>query len=247
MMSGDLRTIVWKEWHSLLSGRSRRQILIIGAVLILDALIFPIQGGAGWVDDPVPMTILGLGMPLVIVGVLVPDAIAGQRERHTLSTLLASRLPDRVILFGKLGFAVALGWLTTPPMLAISLVVANVVAGPGTLLLYDWVTVGWILLAGLLVAVLTGGIGIFVSLQARTAQEAQQLTLIGLMLPVFIIPAVLMLIGSNAELGRQAAELLRALDMRLIAGAALGLLAIVDAGLLWAADRRFRRGRLLFT
>jgi hypothetical protein len=34
-MSGDLRTVLWREWRSITSGRARRQLLSTGAVLAI--------------------------------------------------------------------------------------------------------------------------------------------------------------------------------------------------------------------
>jgi ABC-type Na+ efflux pump permease subunit len=42
---------------------------------------------------------------------MITDSIAGERERQTLETLLASRLPDRAILLGKVAAITLLGWL----------------------------------------------------------------------------------------------------------------------------------------
>jgi len=244
-MRADLATIFWKEWRSLTTGRSRRQILIIGGVLGIEALIFPIQMGRDWVTDPVMMLILGVVMPLIIVGVIVPDAVAGERERKTLPTLLASRLPDRAILYGKLGFAVLFGWLTAPVMMLGSMIAANVAAGDGTFAVYDWRLVAVVLAAGLLMAILTGAVGVFVSLRAATAQEAQQMTVTGLMLPVFLLGAVFMVLGGNPEVRVQLLDMLTSLDWTVIAAGALGVIALADVILVRAADRRFRRGRLL--
>jgi len=240
----DIATVVWKEWRTLTQGRSRRQLLLIGGVLALEALIFPIQDPRGWVSDPVLLGVLGIIMPLLVVSVVVPDAIAGERERHTLATLLASRLPAGAILAGKLGFAVATGWLAGVLMLAVALVVANVVAGASPPLLYDSGTLLAVLVLGLLVAILSGGIAFFVSLRATTAQEAQQLTGVGMMLPIFIGSAILMVLAGNENL-RTMLEGVLTLDPRLILVGVMGAIALVDGVLLWAADRRFRRGRLL--
>lgn len=245
-MIADLRTVIWKEWRSLRGGRARRQVLLTGGMLAVWAVVFPIQMGADWVTDPVPLGTLGIVLPMVIVGIIVPEAIAGERERHTLSTLLASRLPDRAILFGKLGFAVVVGWLTSPVLLVIALVVVNVVQGGGGLLLYDPALMAVVLGLGLLVAVLTGGVGVFVSLRANSAQEAQQLTLMGLMLPLTVITVgASMILFTNRELARSIFDALATLDAALGVMAVLGGLALIDALLVWAADRRFRRGRLI--
>jgi ABC-2 type transport system permease protein len=243
-MSTDLRTVLWKEWRSLMGGRARRQLLVIGGVLAVMALIFPIEDGRGWVGDPVGMGILGIVMPMIVVSVIVPDAIAGERERHTLATLLASRLPDRAILYGKLGFAVVTGWLTGIVMLAVALVAANLSAAPPAPLLYEPEVLLAVLAFGFLVAILAGGIGVFVSLRASTAQEAQQLTGVGMMVPLMLASVLLMAVMGNDDLRATLAET-GPLDPLLVAAIVMAVIAIVDGALLVAADRRFRRGRLL--
>ncbi len=243
-MNADLWTVLWKEWRSLMGGRARRQLLIIGGVLAVMALIFPIEDGRGWVSDPVGIGILGIVMPMLIVSVIVPDAIAGERERHTLATLLASRLPDRAILYGKLGFAVVTGWLTGIVMLAVALVAANLSASPPAPLLYEPEALLGVLTLGVLVAILAGGIGFFVSLRASTAQEAQQLTGVGMMVPLMLASFLLMAVMSNADLRAMLAGL-GSVDPRLLVVAVAAIIAIIDGALLMAADRRFRRGRLL--
>jgi ABC-2 type transport system permease protein len=243
-VSTDLSTVAWKEWRSLMGGRARRQLLIIGGVLAAMSLIFPIEDGRGWVSDPVGMGILGIVMPMLVVSVIVPDAIAGERERHTLATLLASRLPDRAILYGKLGFAVVTGWLTGLFMLAVALVAANLSAAPQAPLLYEPEGLLLVLSLGFLVAILAGGIGFFVSLRASTAQEAQQLAGVGMMTPLMLGSFVLVAVIGNDDL-RAMLGGIGSLDPRLIVVAVLAAITIVDGALLVAADRRFRRGRLL--
>jgi ABC-2 type transport system permease protein len=243
-VSADLRTVLWKEWRSLMGGRARRQLLVIGGVLAAMALIFPIEDGRGWVSDPVGMGILGIVMPMLVVSVIVPDAIAGERERHTLATLLATRLPDRAILYGKLGFAVVTGWLTGIVMLAVSLVAANLSAAPPAPLLYEPEVLLAVLALGFLVAILAGGIGFFVSLRASTAQEAQQLTGVGMMVPLMLASFLLMAVMGNDDLRAMLAGL-GTLDPRLVVVTVMAVITIVDGALLVAADRRFRRGRLL--
>jgi ABC-2 type transport system permease protein len=187
-------------------------VLLTGGMLTIWAVWFPIQmGGREFVSDPVVMMILALTMPMVVTGILVPDAIAGERERNTLDTLLASRLPDRSILYGKLGFGVAVGWLGTPFMMTVSVVVANLVD----------------------------------SLRAPTVQEAQQLTVMGIMVPFMVVGSGALLAFSNRELRDPLVAFLESAEVWLVVAAILLALLSVDALLLVAADRRFRRGRLI--
>jgi ABC-2 type transport system permease protein len=243
-MMADLRTMVWKEWRSVRGGRARRQILLMIVVLSVFALISPIQMGKDWTTDPVMMLMQAVILPMVVVGVVVPDAIAGERERHTLSTLLASRLPDRAILFGKLGFAVTLGWVLAPLLLGIALVAANLAAIDAAPFFYDVPMLAGALVLGLLVALMTGGIGIFASLRAPGVQEAQQMTLLGLMVPVMLGTVGLVLIASNRELGQQILDWLGSAEAGYVFVGVLGIVAVVDVVLVVVADRRFRRGRL---
>lgn len=240
----DLATVMWKEWRSIFAGRARRQVLLVSGMLAFWAVIFPIQMGSDWVADPVPVALLGIAMPVVMVGIIVPEAIAGERERHTLRTLLGSRLPDRAILFGKLAFAVAIGWLAATLLLAIAIATVNITSGADEFLFYDAAVLVSVLVAGLLVSLLTGGIGIFVSLRAGTAQEAQQVTVFAMMLPMMLLTAVAFVLVGNPE-ARAFMKWLGSDGAPYVGSAAMLLLAVVDVIVLWAADRRFRRGRLI--
>jgi ABC-2 type transport system permease protein len=243
-VSTDLSTVAWKEWRSLMGGRARRQLLIIGGVLAAMSLIFPIEDGRGWVSDPVGMGILGIVMPMLVVSVIVPDAIAGERERHTLATLLASRLPDRAILHGKLGFAVVTGWLTGVAMLLVALIAANLSAAPpaplllragrpprGARLRVPDRDPGWR--------------DRLLRLAPREHRpEAQQLTGVGMMVPLMLASFLLTAVMGNDDL-RATLRGIGTLDPLLVGATVLAVIAVVDGALLVAADRRFRRGRLL--
>jgi ABC-2 type transport system permease protein len=245
-MITDLVTVVWKEWRSVSRGSSRRQLVLSGLLLAMWAVLFPLQMGRDWVTDPVPMGLLGFALPVVIVGTVVPDAVAGERERRTLSTLLASRLPDRAILYGKLGFAVAIGWLSVPLILAIALVTVNLSTPAVTPLVYDAPMAGGVLFLALLTAILTGAIGVFFSLRSATTQDAQQLTVLALMFPMLVIGMGLTAVGAaNPEFRRTLGEWIASVGLDTIVLGAMAILVLLDGALVAAADRRFRRGRLL--
>jgi ABC-2 type transport system permease protein len=185
-------------------------------------------------------------LPVVIVGTVVPDAVAGERERRTLSTLLASRLPDRAILYGKLGFAVAIGWLSVPLILAIALVTVNLSRPAAEPLVYDAPMAGGVLFLALLTAILTGAIGVFFSLRSATTQDAQQLTVLALMFPMLAIGMGLTAVGAaSPEFRRTLGDWIDSVGLDTILFGAMAILALLDGVLVAAADRRFRRGRLL--
>src|SRR5687767_627257 len=99
----DVRTVAWKEWRELLrmSGTRRsaiaRHIFSVGVISVL----WPWQFGLSFLTTNLAVTLASLTAAIYVAGA-APDAFAGERERHTLETLLASRLPDRAILLGKI-------------------------------------------------------------------------------------------------------------------------------------------------
>ena len=110
-MIADLWTVMWKEWKELFVQRGSMRGGLLRLVIVIGVLgiVPPLQAGREWVDSPMVLAFAGW-MPLLLVTSVVADSFAGERERHTLETLLASRLPDRAILFGKVGTAVSYGW-----------------------------------------------------------------------------------------------------------------------------------------
>ena len=130
----DILTVMWKEWRELVwhGGSAARRPAQPGgpARRVRRAAAVPVGRRLGDLagDD----VLLGLGAADARRG-RVADSFAGERERHTLETLLASRLPDRAILFGKVLAAVGYGWVLVMLMLVLSLVTVNLtVATPGS-------------------------------------------------------------------------------------------------------------------
>src|SRR3972149_5160056 len=106
-MMHDISTMFWKERKGLLmQGGSRwRAVVTVLIMVVMIGVFFPLQMGRDWLDAGWSLLAAFL-FPLILVGITIPESFAGERERHTLSTLLASRLPDRAIFFGKLGLAI---------------------------------------------------------------------------------------------------------------------------------------------
>ena len=100
-MLSDVRTVMWKERKSLFRFRGSRSKLILTLLSpVFLGVYMPISMGTDWLES-VFSPVLSVFLPVIFVSLTVPDSFAGERERHTLETLLASRLPDRAILFGK--------------------------------------------------------------------------------------------------------------------------------------------------
>lgn len=188
-MLTDLSTMIWKEWKELLrfQGGGRSGILGILVMVLIFAVFMPIQYGRMWIDSAAPLS-LWIVIPLILIGNLVADSFAGERERHTLETLLASRLPDQSILLGKIFAAVIYVWLVTQILFVVALIPINIMHGEGELLFYQPVVALSGLVISFLLACLMSNIGVLVSLGAETVKQAQQKLGLSTFIVAYLLP-----------------------------------------------------------
>jgi ABC-2 type transport system permease protein len=179
----------------------------------------------------------------LLTSTIIADSFAGERERHTLETLLASRLSDRAILFGKVASAVSYAWGLILGMVLLGLLTVNVVAGHGKLLMYPLPTLLASVCLSLLFSLLAASIGVPVSLRAATVKQAQQtLSFVGMfffIIPIIVIPML------PAGFKMHAMQAFR--DLNLV-GAVLAIGAVllaVDLLLLSLVISRFQRAKLI--
>jgi ABC-2 type transport system permease protein len=123
------------------------------------------------------------------VSALLPDSFPGERERHTLETMLASRLPDSAVLLGKIGAMVSYAFAAALLMLVSGWITVNLKVS-GRLLLYETDVLIAAVVFSFLTAGLVGAFGTLVSLRAATVKQAQQVLSSGLML-FLLAPAVI--------------------------------------------------------
>ncbi len=242
-MNTDIMTIIWKESKSLLNkgkGRSKSILVLLTPVLMF-GIILPIQFREEWLSMAWSLTI-ALFTPLVLIAPTICESFAGERERHTLETLLASRLTDRSILFGKMLVAIIYGFGMTIVLLAMSLVIVNILEWNGEFQFYP----PGILLAdlgmGLLFTGLMATLGILVSLRSATVQSAQQVLMMIVVIPIFGLQAIIFLFPME-----KTREFLGRFNLSQFLLIFLGVLLLVDVGLLLAAMSRFKRSRLILT
>lgn len=243
-MITDVLTIVWKEWKEVLLQRSgvRRGWLNVLLMVAVFGVFLPLQAGKDWVTSPI---VLGswAWVPIMLVANIIADSFAGERERHTLETLLASRLPDTAILLGKMLAAVAYAWGIALVSLVLGVITVNVAHWEGRLVMYPpHLIVGGVGIS-LLTAALAAGVGVLVSLRAATVRQAQQ-TLGVATLVVVWVPILAMGMLPQSWQVRISEALGAANSMGALLGAMLAL-AAVDVGLAAAARARFRRARLI--
>jgi len=235
----DILTVMWKERKGLFRHRGSRfrAMFTMLVPVVMVAAYFPWQIGRDWVEGP--PAFFALLVPVLFVGMAVPESFAGERERHTLGTLLASRLPDRAILWGKVALAIGYGWGATIVILLLALVTVNATHWEGEVLLYTPSVGLAILVLSFLVSTLVAGTGILISLRAGTVQEATQILMAILMMPPMLLGVVFLIIHDRIGGFPKGIDFTEAV---LIAGA---VLAVISLGLLWAAAKRFKRSRLI--
>lgn len=243
-MIRDILTVAWKEWLEFRDQllRLKRGGLSALVVVLMLGIVTPLQMGPLWLDSPLMLAywpLLSSGM----VSTLIADAFAGERERHTLETLLASRLPDSAILLGKFLAAILYGLLFTAMNILVGVVTLSIahfgeglqVPGPGH--------VASMLLLVTLACSTMAGIGVFISLKAATVRQAQQ-TLGIIMMILFIGPVLFIQFLDGPARLTLATRLTTLGEGRLVAWAG-GVLLAASLLLIGLAMARFRRGKLV--
>jgi ABC-2 type transport system permease protein len=243
-MLTDVLTVMWKEARELLriGGSRRKAVLRLVFSVGVIGVLWPWQIGAQFVTSGLAI-VLAAFVASMHVAAVVPDSFAGERERHTLETLLASRLPDQAILVGKLSALIAYGLLTSFIMLAFGLVTVNVIHGHGRLLLFAWSALSAAAIFSILAAALTGVVGVLVSLKSATVKHAQQILSTGVMLLLFVpIIAIATVPPEWREAGTKMLQ--RHGPAGVAAWFALGLFALT-VFLYAVIAARFKRSRLI--
>ena len=198
----DSVAVFWKDVREGLrsggTGRGGRWTLlfILGYFGIILPLIatpsrthgVPPELATGRVIAGVPVMLGLLLIAFIFPGNIVCDAIAGERERHTLETLLATRLPDRAILLGKLLAGIAIGMGLSVVCLVLS-TVTTLVVHPGMGLPVSPAWLGGLLLVGLELAVFEAALASIVSIYARSLRQAQQFTSMFFVV-LFLVPFI---------------------------------------------------------
>ncbi|HEY7124974.1 MAG TPA: ABC transporter permease [Ktedonobacterales bacterium] len=234
----DLWTMIWKEWKDVLfqGGGWRawiRPLLMLG----IAGVYVPLQSGRLWLSlTPLSLFVL-LWIPFYLIINLIGDAIAGERERHTLETLLASRMPDRAILLGKVLIVVGYGMGLLLASLLLGLVLVNLTNSEGAWQFYPSDLLLGVIVLGLAVTLLGAGGGVLVSLRSSTVRQAQQVLGIGTLVVTFGVGfALSKLLPGDFFVTYTVAQLLLFATL---------LFALIDVVVLGYAVVRFQRARLI--
>ncbi len=242
-MINDIFTILWKEIREMLAHKPNLRGGWLGVIFFVAVfgVFLPLQSGREWLTSPQSIMVW-TWVPFILVNSVVADSFAGERERHTLETLLASRLSDRAILFGKIAAAILYGWGLTLISILLGVIVGNIAFWQGRLIFFSPGLSLGILLTSFLVALLAASLGVLVSLRASSVRQAQQTLSIAMfivIIPLLILPML------PLETRRRIGEFLSATDLRTLGFLAILILGLIDAGLLGVSLVRFQRSRLI--
>jgi ABC-2 type transport system permease protein len=232
----DILTMMWKEWKEIFiqSGWKSlvRPLLVVGII----GIYIPLQLGPQWVDLPPVGVLIMLWIPFFMIISFIGDVIAGEHERHTLETLLASRMPDRAILLGKVLATVLYSWGMGALSLVLGLLVVDLFRSQGNWMFYPLDLLVEALALILLVSVFGASAGVLVSLRVSTVRQAQQILSVGTIVFIF---------GSAIVLGTLPPDLLSSLTYAQILLVIIAVLAVLDAILLILSLVSFQRSRLI--
>jgi ABC-2 type transport system permease protein len=235
-----ISTMIWKETKELFSQGGILGYLTPLILLAVGGVVYPLISWSSWVQLgslEIPF-ILFLTYQLIVAS--AADSFAGERERHTLETLLASRMPDRAILLGKVGTLVGYGLGMNFSQLLLGWLAVNIVHWQGHLVFYPFDLLLLTFALGLVVNILAASAGVLVSLRSATARQAQQILTVGGLVVMFGITFGLLELTSSLlpSLGI-------VLGLAQLVALLLGLLAGIDIIVLTLALVRFQRSRLM--
>ena len=231
-LADDIWVVANKEWREWFSARMRMERSLAGSailVMVCGLSVLAVLRIEGFSRSLA--LVVGLWLPLLLATGYAADSFAGERERHTLETLLATRLPGKAIFLGKVAAAGAYGWILMVACWLMSLALAGLVYGPPAGSMIGGLA-PVLFFVGLPLAALAAIVGVWVSARASTVRHAQWL--------LNLWAAGLLAAGIYAALGADAGvtPLIAAVgEVAVLAGIGLGLL-LFDGVLAAIAIRR---------
>jgi len=232
----DILTMVWKESKDVLFQGGWRSLIRPLFVIGIMGMYLPLQFGSQWVAlTPLGMLLL-LWIPFFLVISFIGDAIAGERERHTLETLLASRMSDRAILLGKVAATVLYAWGMSFLSLLLGLVLVDLFRTQGNWMFYPLDLFVVALVLSLLAGMLATSAGVLVSLKVATVRQAQQ---------ILSVSTIVFVFGVTFALRALPANLFSSLNYAQFLLIVMAFLAVLDAILLGLSLVSFQRSRLI--
>jgi ABC-2 type transport system permease protein len=241
----DIVTIIAKELKEYWKARGslRARLISFLPLLIIFGIYFPLQQREMWAEAPFVPGMYFMWLPFVLAGGTAADSFAGERERHTLETLLATRLSDRDIFLGKVLAVTIYSLGVTWAAAVLALITLNVTRGGGPFYMFGASALALIVVGGLLFGLLMTAIGVLASLRAASVRAAAQW--FSVMTLVLFIGGPLVLQALPAPIRDAIGRALETANLTAVGiAAALAVLA-VDVALLAVGIARFQRTRLI--
>jgi ABC-2 type transport system permease protein len=243
-MLHDIRTMIQKEFKEITHQRGSKTtgwLTILTSIGLL-GIYMPWMTGRDWVLNPAgPLSFSW--MPLFLAMGIIADSFAGERERYTLETLLASRLSDQAILFGKLITAVCYSSSIAITGLLLGGVVINLSAPQAEFIFYAPGMLLCLILFEVLASALIAALGVIVSLHADSVRQAYQRLSFGMMgagLGLYIFFQFLPQSWKTSMDG-----ILTSINPAVLVPVLFAGMAVVTVALLFGAIARFQRARLI--
>lgn len=239
-MLTDISIVMWKELREIVfpDGRLQSGARNVFVFVLIVGLLFPLQTGPAWFTRW--MTVQAACFPIILVLNYTADSFAGERERHTLETLLASRLSDTAILLGKIAAIVVYAWSLVIACQVVAVIALNVVYRDAGFAFYRPAILLSIVVISALAALLICTVGVLISLRAPTVRIAGQRMLVPF-LAMFALPAFVPLILARLHWQVAVTRLTPGAFVTLIGAGCL----VVTAILLAVGVRRFVRERVV--
>ena len=200
-MIRDSLIVAEKELMELFATRSTKILIMqIGILGVIFGGFIPYSQGRYWIAETYLLGFHFVFVPFVVTFPFVTDCFAGERERKTLETLLATRLDEKALFLGKSLSVFAFSYVQVLMVVLIGMATINaywwIEAGGKGLFLYS--PPAFFALFGLSAAMvaLATEIGVFVSLRAESVRAAQRITgviSLAILLPLFFVLALLTL------------------------------------------------------
>lgn len=235
----DLVTMLWKESQELLFQRGWKGLILPVLLVGILGVYLPLQSGLRWLElTPIAIFTM-IWIPFSVIISYIGDAIAGERERHTLESLLASRISDRAILLGKVIMTVGFGWGMGLVSLVLGLVLVNLLHADARWTFYHPIDLFLeVLLLSLLCNLLGTSAGVLISLRSATVRQAQQILGVGTLVMIF---------AGVLALQALPAGFIASLNSSQVMFLFIAVIAILDAILLGLSLVNFKRSRLIMS
>jgi ABC-2 type transport system permease protein len=246
----DLTTVVWKEWREL-----RAQSADFGgtSMIVTVTVLLVLVGGMAAIAGPellrTPFIVVISATPLFAVIGTICEAFAGERERHTLETLLASRVTTEALLVGKIVVNVLYAWGGAVLLFVLLVVGANVPALDRSIVFPPIGETLFIFVIIPLLLLLVCTAGVLVSLRAPTVRHAQSKLVLFFMGTAFLFLIPFLIIRSVFPHLMEAAKKAQAgPNFVFLAFASWGVILLaIDVVLLLVARLRFQREQMIVT